>query len=186
MALPWVMMTSPSSSPFPSQQSSSTQRHPARRIWKNVSEMIFYQKHCGKIGVLPDGLWHISIKVSSTNFWANINRWSLTHPKLVLKVQHQDDASCCWVCHGRFHIILPKEHSRTFCEFPWGLYKGMPTNTQVQSDIVTHKTNIWNKVNLCKQAFFYNIFVNLISTSKRLFLSTPRSLSWSFLIIFCK
>jgi hypothetical protein len=28
-------------------------------------------------------------------------------------------------------------------------------NTQGQSDIVIHKTNIWNKVYLCKQTFFY-------------------------------
>ena len=33
---------------------------------------------------------------------------------LVLKVMQQDDASCCWVCDGRFHGILPKEYSVTF------------------------------------------------------------------------
>ena len=62
--------------------------------------------------------------------------------KLVLKVKQQDDASCCWVCHGRFHGILPKEYSGTFHELPWGLYKGMSTNKQGQSDIITHKTSI--------------------------------------------
>jgi hypothetical protein len=41
--------------------------------------------------------------------------------KLVLKVKQQDDASCCWVCHGRFLGILPKEYSGTFYELPWGL-----------------------------------------------------------------
>jgi len=61
---------------------------------------------------------------------------------LVLKVMQQDDASCCWVCHGRFHGILPKEYSGTFHELPWGLYKGMSTNKQGQSDIITHKTSI--------------------------------------------
>jgi hypothetical protein len=60
----------------------------------------------------------------------------------VLKVMQQDDASCYWVCHGRFHGSLPKEYSGTFHGLPWGLYKEMPTNTQGQSDIVTHKTNI--------------------------------------------
>jgi hypothetical protein len=59
--------------------------------------------------------------------------------KLVLKVKHQyDDASCCWVCHRRFHGFLPKEHSGAFYEVPWGLYKEM-SNTQGQSDIVNHK-----------------------------------------------
>jgi hypothetical protein len=37
--------------------------------------------------------------------------------QLVLKVKQQVDASCCWVCHGRFHGILQKnilEHSMKF------------------------------------------------------------------------
>jgi hypothetical protein len=42
----------------------------------------------------------------------------------------------------RFHGILPKEHSGTVDEVPWGLFKEMLTNTQGQSDIVTHTTNI--------------------------------------------
>jgi hypothetical protein len=82
--------------------------------------------------------------------------------KLVLKVRQQDDASCCWVCHGRFHGILPKEYSATFYELPWGLYKEMPTNTQGQSDIVIHQTNIWNEVYLCKRTFFYIIYLIFI------------------------
>jgi hypothetical protein len=45
-------------------------------------------------------------------------------------------------CVMGFHGILPKEYSGTFYELPWGLYKGMTTKTQGQSDIVTHKTNI--------------------------------------------
>jgi hypothetical protein len=60
---------------------------------------------------------------------------------LVLNVQ-QDDASCCWVCHGRFHGILPKEYSGTFHGLPWGLFKEMFTNTQGQSDIEIHKKNM--------------------------------------------
>jgi hypothetical protein len=60
---------------------------------------------------------------------------------LVLNMQH-DDASCCWVCHGKFHGILPKEYSGTFHGLPWGLFKEMFINTQGQSDIVIHKTNI--------------------------------------------
>ncbi len=63
-------------------------------------------------------------------------------PKLVLKVKQQDDASCCLMCHGMFHGILPKEHSGIFYKLPKGLYKGMSTNTQGQSDIVIHKTSI--------------------------------------------
>ncbi len=50
---------------------------------------------------------------------------SLTSPlssNLVLKVKKQDDASCCSVCHGRFHGILPKEYSGTFHGLPWELY----------------------------------------------------------------
>jgi hypothetical protein len=84
-------------------------------------------------------------------------------PKLVLKVRQQDDASCCWVCHGRFHGILPKEYSETFYELPWGLYKDMPTNTWGQSDIVSHQTNILNKAYLCKWTFYHT---SLILTSK--------------------
>jgi hypothetical protein len=43
---------------------------------------------------------------------------------------------------GASFKVLPKEYSDTFYEVPWGLYKEMSTNTQGQSDIVTHKTNI--------------------------------------------
>ncbi len=77
--------------------------------------------------------------------------------QLVLKFKLQDDASSCWVCHRRFHDILPKEHPGAFYEVPWGLYKGMFTNTRGQSDIVTHPTNILNKDyrNSCKWTFFY-------------------------------
>ncbi len=64
--------------------------------------------------------------------------------QLVLEVKHQDDASYCWVCHGKFHAILPKEYSGTFYEVPWGwgLFKEMFTKTQGQSDIVIYKTNV--------------------------------------------
>ncbi len=55
---------------------------------------------------------------------------------------------------GRFHGILPKEYSGTFYEVPWGLYKEMSTNTLGQSDIVTHKTSILNKVYHFKWTFF--------------------------------
>ncbi len=55
-------------------------------------------------------------------------------PKLVLKVSNEKNASCFWVCHGRFHGILPKEYSGKFYELPWGLHKEMSTNTQGQSD----------------------------------------------------
>ncbi len=44
---------------------------------------------------------------------------SLTHPNLFEGLQ-QEDESCCWVCHGRFHGILPKEYSRTFHELFMG------------------------------------------------------------------
>jgi hypothetical protein len=47
-----------------------------------------------------------------------------------------------WMCHGKFHDILPKEYSGTFYEVPWGLFKEVITNRQGQSDIVTHQTNI--------------------------------------------
>jgi hypothetical protein len=61
---------------------------------------------------------------------------------LVLKVKPQVDASCCWVCHGRFHGVLTKEHPGAFSDVPWGLYKEMPTNNHGHSDIATHTTNI--------------------------------------------
>jgi len=44
--------------------------------------------------------------------------------KLVLKVKLQDDASCCWVCHRRFHGILPKEHPGRFYEVHWDYING--------------------------------------------------------------
>jgi hypothetical protein len=97
--------------------------------------------NCGKIGVLLYELRHIGIKISDTvqTLIVHIISYSSKH---VLKVNYQDDSSCCWVCHGRYHCILPKEYSGTLYEVPWGLYKEMSTNTQGQSDIVTHKTNI--------------------------------------------
>jgi hypothetical protein len=66
----------------------------------------------------------------------------LFYIQLVLKVKQQVDASCCWVCHGRFHDVLPKEYPGAFYEVPWGLYKEMLTNSHGQSDIETHSTNI--------------------------------------------
>ncbi len=71
----------------------------------------------------------------------------------------QDDASCCWVCHRRFHGTVPKEHSGIFYEVPWGLFKEMSINTKGQSDSVTYTTNILNKeyCDCCKWTFFYNL-----------------------------
>jgi hypothetical protein len=66
----------------------------------------------------------------------------LFYIQLVLKVKQHVDASCCWVCHGRFHGVLPKEHSEAFYDVSWGLYKDMTTNNHGQLDIVTHTTNI--------------------------------------------
>jgi hypothetical protein len=66
----------------------------------------------------------------------------LFYIQLVLKVRQQVDAACCWVCHGRFHDVLPKEHPGAFYDVPWGLYKEMSTNNHGQSDIVTQTTNI--------------------------------------------
>jgi len=82
-------------------------------------------------------------------------------PKLVLKVKQQDDASCCRVCQGGFHSILQKR-SGTFYELPWGLYKEMPTNAWGQSDIVSHQTNIWNKVYLWQWTFYHTRMLLLI------------------------
>ncbi len=114
--------------------------------------------YCGKIGFSPNDLWHVGMKVSGTDLCANINCWChLTHPNLFLKIERQDDASCWWVCHARFHGILPKEYSGTFYEVPWGLYQEMFTNTQGQSDIVTHQTNIWNKVSTTPKGFFTTV-----------------------------
>jgi hypothetical protein len=59
------------------------------------------------------------------------------------------------VFHGRLHGILPKEYSGTFHEPPWGLYKEMPINIRGRSDIVTHSTNILNKVNPFQEALFH-------------------------------
>jgi hypothetical protein len=66
----------------------------------------------------------------------------LFYIQLVLEVKQQVDASCCWVCHGRFNGVVPKEHPGAFYDVPWGLYKEMPTNNNDQSDIVSHTTHI--------------------------------------------
>ncbi len=50
-------------------------------------------KKCEKIGFLPGGLWHIRIKVSSTDLWEDFNRWC--HLLLIQKIKQQVDASCC-------------------------------------------------------------------------------------------
>jgi hypothetical protein len=52
------------------------------------------------------------------------------------------------------------EGSITFCqknvlEVPWGLFKEMHTNTQGQSDIVTQKTNICNKVSTMPKGLLF-------------------------------
>ncbi len=100
----------------------------------------------GKIGFSPDGLRHVRLEVSGTRMRCHkLMTSSLTHPNLFWRLSNKSDSPCCWVCHGRFHDILPKEYSGTFYEVPWGLFKGMLTNTQGQSNIVTHQTNIWNK-----------------------------------------
>jgi hypothetical protein len=85
---------------------------------------------------------------------------SISHSsKLVLKVNHKYVSSCCWVCHGRFRDILPKEYPGAFYEVPWGLFKEMFTNTQGHSDIVTHPTNIRNYAYCCKRTFFYTFII---------------------------
>jgi hypothetical protein len=68
-----------------------------------VCKTNFSAYKCGNIGFLPNGLWHVGIKV---------------YVQLIQTCfeGHQDEASCCWVCHGRFHGILPKEYSGTFYE----------------------------------------------------------------------
>jgi hypothetical protein len=109
-------------------------------VFSNFTDTQYHLQDCGKIGFLPYGLSHIGLKDSSTNLYTNIKQFLSS--KLLLKVKHQDDASCCWVCHRRFHGILPKEHSRTFYEVPWGLFKELSTNTRGLPDIVTHTTNI--------------------------------------------
>jgi hypothetical protein len=57
-------------------------------------------------------------------------------------------------CHGRFHGILPKKYSRTFHELNGDYKEEMPTNIWGQWDIVTHSTNIINKVYPLKEALF--------------------------------
>jgi len=64
---------------------------------------------------LPNGLRHIGMIVSGTDLCATTMS-SFYSSKLVLRAKHQDDAYCCWVCHGRFHGILPKEYYGTFYE----------------------------------------------------------------------
>ncbi len=110
--------------------------------------------NCGKIGFLSNELTYISTEISGTNLCANINCWRhLSLIQTCFEGWQQEEECCWWVCHGRFHGILPKEYSRTFHEFPRGLYKEMPTNTQGQSDL-THSTNIWSKVYPFQKALF--------------------------------
>ncbi len=108
---------------------------------------------------------------------------------LVLKVIQQDDAFCCWVCHGRFHGTLQKEYSGTFYGLLSGLYEEMPTNTQVQSDIVTHQTFFYNLL------LFYSYQVNQprgqchqhIAKSKNplAFCVWQKRCQFSFINVFC-
>ena len=76
---------------------------------------------------------------------------SLTHPNLFWRLSTK-----------MMLLVVPWKvpwysAKRTFYELPWGLYKGMPTNTQGQSDIVIHKTNIWNKVSTMPKGLFTTI-----------------------------
>ncbi len=84
---------------------------------------------------------------------------SLSFFQVVLKVKLQDDASCMLGVSLKVPWYSAKRTSWGIYEVPWGLYKGMSTNTQGQSDIVTHTTNIWNKdyCNSCKHTFFYTM-----------------------------
>jgi hypothetical protein len=70
---------------------------------------------CGKKGVLPNRLQHIKLKVSSANSCEaiKIGDASLTHPTCFEGQATKLIELCCWVCHGRFHHILPKECSRS-------------------------------------------------------------------------
>ncbi len=103
-----------------------------------------------------------------TDLYANIN-WQLHLlcpfsfiSNLFWRLSKQQvDISCCWVCHGRFHGVLPKEHPGALYDVPWGLYKEMLTNIHGLSDVVTHTTNIWNKeyCSCCKQTFLYTFYL---------------------------
>ncbi len=99
----------------------------------------------------------------STNLCVNINWWlhllcPFSFIQLVLKVKQHVDASFCWVCHGRFHGVLPKEHPGAFYDVPWGLYKEMPANNHGQSDIASQTTDVRKKEyrNCCKRTFLHN------------------------------
>ncbi len=63
----------------------------------------------GKIGFLPNGLW----QYVESQWHQFMVMSSLTHLTCfegqATKVIHL----CWWVCHGRFHDILPKECSRS-------------------------------------------------------------------------
>jgi hypothetical protein len=103
---------------------------------------------------LPNRLQHVGMKVSGTDLCANINQWC--HLLLIQTCFEGQAPRWCVVLLGVSWKVLwysAKEYSRTFYEAPWGLLKDMFTNTQGQSDIVTHKTTIWNKVYLCKRTF---------------------------------
>ncbi len=109
-------------------------------LWAEIREKKDYS--CGEIGFLPNGLWHVRLTVSGANSCEAIKivDFSLLI-LLVLKVKQQS-----WF---NFVVGCAMESSMTFClknvlEAPWGPFKEMHTNTQGQSDIVTHNTNIWN------------------------------------------
>ncbi len=77
--------------------------------------------HCGKIGFLPYRLRHIGMEDAAPIYVQTSSLSPLFYIQLVLKVKQQVDAACCWVCHGRFHDVLPKEHPRALYDVPWGL-----------------------------------------------------------------
>jgi len=76
--------------------------------------------------------------------------------QLVLKVKQQVDASCYWVCHGRFHDVLPKEHPGAFYD---GDYIKKCLLTIMVSQILYLAqliSEIKNIVNCCKRTFLYS------------------------------
>jgi hypothetical protein len=99
------------------------------------------------MGVWPYGLRHLGLKDAAPIYVQTYIDDSIYFVpslsiQLVLKVKQQFDSSCCWVCHGRFHDIVPQECPGAFYDVPQGLYKGMSANNHCQSDGVTHTPNI--------------------------------------------
>jgi len=60
-------------------------------------------------------------------------------------------------------MVFCQKNNLEHSEVPWGFIKELFTNTQGQSDIVTHKTNFWNT-----DLFYTALIINVYDYKQRI------------------